>query len=159
MRHEQSQKSKASDLFLRASKQWDRGELRSAFRLFMAAAKAGDRGAQVNVGYFYDRGVGVRKNRSEALYWYKRAYRRGDAGAANNIGTIWRDEKNARRALFWFQQAVSLGDDGSNLEIARHYLRIEHNPSKARDYLEKVCASNRVSEMEAEEAKRLLRRL
>jgi len=102
---------------------WHRGQLRNAFRLFLVAANASDKASQLNVGYFYDNGVGTKRNREEALRWYKRAYRRGDASAANNIGTIWRDEQKPKRALSWFQPAVKLGDDGSNLEIAMHYLR------------------------------------
>src|SRR5258708_21357640 len=94
-----SQKSKARELFERAYKEWKRKNLRLALRLFLAAAKAGDKGAQVNVGYFYDKGIGVRPDRSKALYWYKRAYRRGDSGAANNIATIWRDEQKMKQAL------------------------------------------------------------
>lgn len=146
----------ASDLFLRADELWDRGEYGPALRLFLAAAKAGDLGAQINVGYCYDNGIGVAPDRSKALYWYKRAYRRGDASAANNIGTIWRDEQNSRRALYWFQKAVRLGGEGANLEIAKHYLR-ECNPEKASRFLDKVCKSQRVSQAEAEEARSLLK--
>jgi TPR repeat protein len=58
-------------LFERASSQWEKGHLRAAFRTFLAAAKAGNTGAQVNVGYFYDLGIGVRANRNAALHWYK----------------------------------------------------------------------------------------
>ncbi|MGB0035633.1 MAG: tetratricopeptide repeat protein [Candidatus Acidiferrales bacterium] len=154
----QTRKSKAKSLFLRADKKWDRGELRSAFQLFLAAAKAGDKGSQVNVGYFYDSGLGTRRNRTAALYWYKRAYRRGMASAANNIGTIWRDEKKPRRALLWFRRAVELGDDGGYLEIAKLCLQNERNPSKAVKYLKRVCQSDRVSEGETEAAKRLLKK-
>lgn len=39
----------AENLFLRADKMRDRGDLRSAFRLFLAAAKAGYRAVQLNV--------------------------------------------------------------------------------------------------------------
>jgi TPR repeat protein len=152
-----SQKSKASELFERGFKEWKRKNLRPALRLFLAAAQAGDKGAQVNVGYFYDKGIGIRRNRSTALYWYKRAYRRGDSGAANNIATICRDEQKMKWALSWFKKAVNLGDDGSNLEIAKHYLRSEHDPSRAIGYLDKVCRSNRVAEVELEEANRLLK--
>ena len=144
-------------LFVRGAEQEELGEMRSAFHLFMRAAKAGHRGAQLNVGYFYDTGLGVRRNRSAAMYWYKRAYRRGDGSAANNIGTIWRDEKKMRRALAWFEKAIRLGNDGSNFEIAKHYLRNEHDPAKAIEYLRKVCESQWVADTEVEEAKRLLR--
>lgn len=144
------------ELFERAYKEWKRKNLRLALRLFLSAANGGDKSAQVNAGYFYDKGIGVRPNRSKALYWYKRAYRRGDSGAANNIATIWRDQQKMGLALTWFEKAVKLGDDGSNLEIAKYYLRIEHNPKKAIGYLSKVRRSNRVAEVELEEANRLL---
>ncbi|SRR5581483_7726874 len=152
-----SQTLQAGELFERAFKEWKRKKLRLALRLFVAAAEAGDKGAQVNAGYFYDKGIGVRPNRSKAFYWYKRAYRRGDSGAANNIATMWRDQQKMRLALIWFEKAVKLGDDGSNLEIAKYYLRRQHDPKKAISYLDKVCRSNRVAEVELEEANRLLR--
>lgn len=61
--------SRAQESFTRGSAQWERGKLQSAFRLFLAAAKAGDEGAQINLGYFYDVGIGVKRNRGAALYW------------------------------------------------------------------------------------------
>src|SRR5277367_3989594 len=64
-------------LFERASEQQEAGNLLSAFRLFLAAAKAGDVGAQLVLGNFYSDGTGIRRNRKQALYWYKRAYRKG----------------------------------------------------------------------------------
>ncbi len=64
----ESRKFKSNAVFLRADKEWDRGKLRSAFRLFRVAAKAGDKGAQLNLGYFYDKGIGVRGDQSAALF-------------------------------------------------------------------------------------------
>jgi TPR repeat protein len=154
---QQSRKAKANDLMLQAHEHWDKGKLRSAFRLFHTAAEAGNVYAQTSVGYFYDTGIGTRPDRSEALYWYKRAYRRGDCCAANNIGTIWRDAKNDKRALAWFQKAVRLGDDGSNIEIAKIYLRNEDDPKTAIGFLNKVCKSQNVCENDVEEASALLK--
>src|ERR1700722_12763846 len=79
-------------LFQRADEQWEAGNLRSAFRLFLAAAEGGEPGCQVNIGTFYSEGLGVKKDIPSALYWYRRAYRRGIASAANNIGCVYRDE-------------------------------------------------------------------
>jgi TPR repeat protein len=152
-----SRKFDADKLFLRADKEWDRGRLQSAFRMFLAGAKAGDRAAQTNIGYFYDMGIGTRRDKVTALYWYRRAYRRGDASAANNIATIWRDKHKPQRALAWFRRAVRLGDDSSNLDIAKHYLQNESDLRKAIGYLTKVCRSDRVSEAEEEEAMLLLK--
>lgn len=148
----------ADTLFLRADHAWNQGNLRIAFRKFLKAAKDGNRAAKLNVGYFYDKGLGMRRNLTAALYWYKRAYRAGDASAATNIGTIWRDERNAKRALTWFQRAVRLGDHGANLEIAKLFLRNNGEARKAIVYLKRVSDSDCVSEYEIQEAKRLLRR-
>lgn len=152
-----SRKTQLDLLFIRAGQMEESGRLRAAFRLFLAGAKAGETGCQLNVGNYYDDGTGVRRNRKAALYWYKRAYRRGMASAAHNIGIVWRNDKNPKRALEWFQRAVRLGDDESNLEIAKHYLRNENDPVKAIRHLEKLSRSSWVSEAGAEEATKLLK--
>ena len=97
MKSQSSRQKKGApgELFVQAEQGADLGNRRHAFRLFLAAAKAGDVNAQSRVGYCYDVGQGVRSDRAAALYWYLRAYRRGDAVAAHNIGTIWRDRRNS----------------------------------------------------------------
>ena len=72
---------------------WEAGRLRSAFRLMHAAAKLGAYAATHNLGYMYDVGIGVKKNRNSAMYWYRKSLRKGFAGSANSIGTIYRDER------------------------------------------------------------------
>jgi TPR repeat protein len=158
-RSKHSQKPDAEGLFIQAAKREERGELRLAFRLYLAAARAGDTSSQLNVGNFYDAGTGVRRNRLAALYWYKRAYRRGVSAAANNIGIMWRNEKKLERALEWFQKAVRLGDEEANLEIAKHYLLNRRNPGKAIRHLEKVRQSNCATEAGVEEATKLLQQI
>lgn len=152
-----SRKSKNDALFVRAEKMEVSGNLKAAFRLFLAAAKAGDVGCQLNLGNYYCDGKGIRRDLSVGLYWYKRAYRRGLSGAACNIGVTWRNEGMPKRALSWFRRAVKMGDDEANLEIAKYYLVTENNPRKAIPHLEKTCRSNRVTEAGAEEAAKLLK--
>ncbi|HEY6764586.1 MAG TPA: hypothetical protein VI386_07435 [Candidatus Sulfotelmatobacter sp.] len=147
----------AKALFDHADELWDQGKLRPAFDLFVEAANAGDVGAEQNVGYFYDRGIGVRRNRMKALHWYMRAYKHGYATAATNIGTVWRDSRELRRALAWFQRAVKMGDDDANLEIAKYYVQCGSNPEKAIPFLRNVRRSRKVSESSIEEAERLLK--
>jgi len=147
-------------LFERANKHWDEGNLRSAFRLFLAGAKAGDTGSQVNLGNFYSAGTGVKRNRTLALYWYRRAYRNGERAAANNIGIVFRDEKKLKQALAWFERAVKLRDVDANLEIAKIYLQ-RNEGTKAIRYLKQVCKAEprEVTEASKEEARHLLSRL
>ena len=146
------------DLFSRADAHWDRGELSQAFRLFRTAAKNGDRSSFLNVGYFLDLGIGIRRNRDEAMYWHKRAWSCGDPCAATNIGTIWRDEKKPRRALSWFKKAVKFGDHSAHLDIAKLYID-RNEAGRAAVHLGLVCRSGAVSEATAEEAAQLLKEL
>jgi uncharacterized protein len=147
------------ELFVRADKLEDSGKLEAAFRLFLRGAKAGDIGCQVNVGNYYDDAKGIRRNREAALYWYKRAYRRGNTSAASNIGIMWRNEGSPRRALSWFKRAVKRGEDEANLEIARYYIEEENSPRRALPHLRKVVKSKWVSEAGAEEAAILLKQV
>ena len=128
----------ADELFRRANDQWDHGKIRSAFRLFLSGAKAGDPGAENDLGYFYDTGTAVKRNRQQAVYWYKRAYRHGNAAGASNIGTILRDEGKTGQALLWFQRAIKLGDADSNLEVAKILQQKKGQTAKAITYLRRV---------------------
>lgn len=156
--------AKAKELYLRGQKQQDDGNFKSGFRLLLAAAKLGYSGAQLNLGYTYDIGIGVRRNRAAAMYWYKEADRteRGWGSAANNIGTIYRDEHNFARALHWFRRAVQYGDVDANLELAKIYLMNPHDQEKALDCLRSILMATPpigVSEDAQREARKLLKRL
>src|SRR5882672_10190182 len=52
----------ADGIHRRAHQDWDAGRLRAAVRLMRSAAKQGDSAAMLNTGYFYDVGIGVKKN-------------------------------------------------------------------------------------------------
>jgi TPR repeat protein len=150
------QQSDLDRLFQRADKQQELGNLGSAFRLFLACAKAGDSGCQNNLGNFYRDGIGIKPNREKALFWYRQAYRRGLRGAASNLGVLFRDEKNLKQALAWFKRA----DDGdADLAIAKMYLE-ENDTTEAIRFLKKACSARRdeMSEASREEARELLKR-
>jgi TPR repeat protein len=152
-----TKKARAESLWLRAEEREEKGKMRAAFRLMLAAAKLGNPSAQINVGNYYDDGRGVRRNRSAALYWFKRAYRRRDSTAAHNIGCVWRREGKPLRSLYWFSRAVKLGDEESNLDIGKHFLQNEKNPRKAMVYFKRVRPTGWVSEAGLEEAAKLLK--
>jgi len=148
-------------LFQRADKAWEAGDLRSAFRLFFRAAKAGDIGCQVNLGTFYCDGLGVKPNRVKALFWYRRAYRRGSAAAATNISNLYFHESRWNHQFAWLERAISLGDIDANLDIAKIYLK-RGEGKKAIRHLRRVVKAKPNSEVAAvpwEKAQRTLRRL
>lgn len=112
----------ADALFIQACEAWDQDDLKTAFALFKQAARLGDPGSQHNLGYFYDCGLGTRKNIRQALYWYKKAAVSGSGGSASNIAMLYRDQGNIRRTIFWFGKACSQGDGDAFVELARLYL-------------------------------------
>lgn len=152
------QAKSASDLFRLASDAWDAGEERRAFRLFLAAAKAGDLGALLNLGFFYDEGIGVRQNHEKALALYRRAYRRGDGSAANNIAIMMRNRGQLTRAAAWFERAIRLGNDDSNLQLAEIF-EARGDVRRAILHLQRIRRSRMVTEMTREAALERLKTL
>ena len=149
---------KSDDRFFRASEYWEQGNLKRAFRIFLAAAKDGDDDSQVVVGYFYDEGLGLKANSEKARYWYMHAYRRGNPAAATNIGIMLRSEGKSPQALRWFEKALQLGSDDAALHIAETLLSEGGKVQKAMKYLKRVLDSDNITEASEETARKLLRR-
>jgi TPR repeat protein len=56
-------------------------------RFASSRRRHGHRASWLNVGYCFDVGLGVRRSRERALFWYRKAAKKGDGAAANSIGT------------------------------------------------------------------------
>ncbi len=147
------------EAFFRASAAWDTGELRRAFRIFLGGAKQGESGCQLNLALFYDEGIGIKRNRTKALYWNRRAYRQGNAGAANNIGLMFKEEGDIKKALLWLHRALKMGDEGVGLKIAKILLKLNRPPEEVIHYLAITASGTNVTEAGCEEAERMIRRL
>ena len=144
--------------FRQGCRQWDRGDTSRAFSSFLAGARAGDSSSQLNLGYFYDRGLGVVASQEKALHWYLRAWKQGNASAAANIATIHRDRGSMRRAIRWFGLALRHGNTDSALDLGEVYLQLGAD-SKAIPLLMKAHRARRVTPATRERAKALLDRL
>jgi TPR repeat protein len=149
---------RANELYRRGDEAWSKGHPRPAFRLFLAAARAGMEAAFSTVGNFYHIGIGVKANPDAALYWYRLAYRSGARSVANNIGCILRDRKKFGQAIEWFRRAVQQNDGDANLNIAKVYLN-KGDSVKTRSYLDKTRRSPWATEQSKEEARSLLRKM
>ena len=149
-------------LFVKANTAWDRGDLRRAFELFSRAAESGDSSCQLDLGYFFDRGLHVKKDKKKAMHWYYQAYRQGDAGAANNIATLHRECGRTGRMVWWFRRAVAMGDHDALLELGKCYetgIGLPKSPRRATLCYRRVLASEQVTQFSQEQAKRRLARL
>jgi TPR repeat protein len=155
--------SKENDkLFVKANTAWDRGDLRRAFELFLCAAESGDSSSQLDLGYFFDRGLHVKKDKKKAMHWYYQAYRQGDAAAANNIATLHRDSGRLGKTVWWFRRAVAMGDHDALLDLGKCYetgVGLPKSPRQATLCYRRVLASKQVTEFSKKQAQRRLARL
>jgi TPR repeat protein len=151
-------KPPVEDAILVADAHLNAGRKGLAFETLLRAARKGDAGAALNLGWCYDAGVGTKKSEKEAYRWYAIAYRRGDASGANNVGILLVARGEHTRALRWLRRAVDAGDDDTNLEIAKLHMA-RRRPDKAVPHLEAVLRSRKVCVDTHEQAARLMRRL
>ena len=148
-------------LFDQASLAWEEGDERKAFELFRQAVEQGDRNALLNLGYCYDEGVGTKKNKRKALYWYKKA---GESAAYINIAIHYSTIGDFKRAERWYLDALKKGDQSAALGLAKLGLEGKINLSHAKilEYLHMVIEAKvriGVCESDREEACLLLEQL
>lgn len=113
----------------------------------------------VDLGCFYDEGVGTQKNKDKAMSWYKRAYRRGDSAAASNVAILYREKARRRLERQWYERAVALGDGDAEVELAKLYLEgkgARRSKERAAALLNSAVTSSSITEAGREEAAALL---
>jgi TPR repeat protein len=121
---EMAKEQTADELFARANAMWEKHQNKAAFQLFTRAAELGSASAKHNVGYFYDEGIGTKKNFGRALSWYKRAWRTDrQSGTCINIAKLYESRKQPRLAVAWLKKAVAQNDGDAALELAKLYLQ------------------------------------
>ncbi len=94
---------------------WDKGIASSGKTdpliedLFRKATN-GDVYAQVNLGYKYESGKGVKEDMSEAVYWYEKAAKSGYAKGQANLGYMLMNglgtDKDYKKAIYWYKKAI-----------------------------------------------------
>lgn len=94
---------------------YDRADYKSALRVWMPAAEAGDPEAQTNVGEIFERGLGDQPNYEAAALWYERAAAKGHGRAQFNLGTLYEQGHGVPRnpviALNWYRRAWGIDED------------------------------------------------
>jgi hypothetical protein len=107
----------ASDCRIRGGEYvaYDRADLKSALRVWLESAQAGDAEAQTNVAEIYERGLGGPPNYDEALIWYQKAADQKYSRALFNLGTLYEQglgvEQDKLKALNLYRQAWGLPED------------------------------------------------
>jgi TPR repeat protein len=119
-----------------------------AVRLFRLAIANGDESAASSLGYAYDVGKGVRRDKALALVWYLRAVRHGDTGAAANIATVYRDRGDLRAMFRWQLRGAAMGDGDAMVDAGYSYqygTGVRKNAASARKLYRRAIASKNIS--------------
>ncbi|BCG48316.1 hypothetical protein GEOBRER4_n3202 [Citrifermentans bremense] len=119
--------------FKEAERAFDKGDYSSALALY----RADETPESFNqLGVLYYNGLGVGRNVSEALHWFRRAADMGSAEAQVNLGQLYETGDGVTRdvaeAMKWYGKAAAGGDPGAQHDFDR--LRAESEPRRIRWY-------------------------
>ncbi|MFL0811182.1 MAG: caspase family protein [Agarilytica sp.] len=136
--------------------EYDRADYKTALKVWMPAAEAGDAEAQANVGQIFERGLGGEPNYEAAIIWYTKAAEKGNSRAQFNLGTLYEQglgvEKNKLLALNWYRKAWGLPEDSVIYQSAaskeQEVLRAQLNKTLAEKNTQIQLLSRQISELE-----------
>jgi TPR repeat protein len=95
----------AQDLMAEADRIWRSGDQAAAARPYLAAARASNSKAQLQIGWHYENGIGVPQSYSEAASWYRKAADQGETSAMANLANMYEFGKGVPED--WVQSAKS----------------------------------------------------
>ena len=94
-----------------ANAEYERGHYENAFRLYSELADgSGDPSAEANVGEFYRRGLGVKRDYTLARRWFQKAADQDNPLGQNGLGVLYQNglgvEQDYAQALQWFRKSA-----------------------------------------------------
>ncbi|HUL05704.1 MAG TPA: trypsin-like peptidase domain-containing protein [Candidatus Acidoferrum sp.] len=96
-----------------------------AARWYRNAAEQGDAGAQLTLGFMYDKGYGVPQDDREAVNWYRRAAEEGDGYAQFTLGFMYYEGRGVPQdyseAAKLFRRSAERGDAGAQFSLSVLY--------------------------------------
>ena len=102
-----------------------KGDYKTAMRLWKPWAEQGDAKAQYNLGLMYRNGYGVPKDDKQAVKWYRLAAEQGIARAQTSLGLMYANgygvPEDDKEAVKWFRLAVEQGDGQAQNSLGNRY--------------------------------------
>lgn len=116
-----------------------------AAKVFLNLAEQGNARAQVQIGYQYAYGEGVRQNADEAARWYRKAAVQGNAKAQSNLGKMYEDGlgvgEDWAQAVAWYRKSAEQGYAEGQFNLGRAYqfgLAVPQNRQEAIRWFDKA---------------------
>lgn len=122
-------KTSAADCEIRGGEYvaYDRADYRTALKVWLPQAEAGDPEAQNYVGQIYEKGLGLKEDYQTAAYWYEKSAAQGFSEAQINLGYLYEKglgvAQDSAKALNLYRKASGIENDNlefaSTIEVAR----------------------------------------
>ncbi|MCJ8150553.1 tetratricopeptide repeat protein [Shinella sedimenti] len=102
---------------------FQRGRYLTAMELALPRAQLGDRAAQTLVAEILDRGLGVKRNRDQAMFWYEQAANGGDPTGMFKYAVLLmersRSKDDRKKADELMKKAADLGNPSAQFNYAQ----------------------------------------
>ena len=129
------------DLYLQADREYNLGNFKEAFEIFLKIAKSDspDKGSAMDrLATMYDAAEGVEYDFDKAIYWYKKAVEHGSTSSLHNLGITYRSKGIMFEVKTWFEASLQAGHKDSALDLAKIYMICENYQERVIYYL-KEC--------------------
>lgn len=111
---------------------------KKSFYWYSKAAEQGGDAGQFFMGYFYDKGYGVKKDVNLSFEWYSKAANQNNPGAFNNLAYCYEHGKgtsiNLKKAICYYEKAANMGNETAKKNLAKCYKNgkgVDKDPQKA----------------------------
>lgn len=102
---------------------------REAERWCLTAAYYNFDQSQYILGYMYEHGIGVKKNRESAIFWFEKSVLHNNDRAQNDLGVIYYsatdDPISKLKGIELFRDSAKQGNILAQLNLANHYFSIQ----------------------------------
>lgn len=139
-------------IFDQADSEYNNGNFKKAFELFLKVAKDGNDSAMDRIASMYEAAEGVDYDFDKAIYWYRKAVEAGSITSLYNLGVSYRTKGNVSKAKYWFEKALDAGDLDAALDLGKLHMVCEAEQDKVVFYLKKFLQSDNSFEDSRQEA-------
>ena len=124
----------------------DEEDWENAFSWYLMASEQGNPKGQVQLGEFFETGMGVEENEEEAFKWYMKAANQNDPVGQVRVGDCYEDgvgvEIDEEEAFKWFSKAAEQDNLEGMFDVGRCYMEgigVEENAVKAFEVIMKTA--------------------
>ena len=107
----------------------------------------GGENAQYILGYMYQYGLGIKKDKKESLNWYTKSAEQGNAAAQNNIGSAYFNgngvTKDYKQSVIWYKKSAEQGNASAQNNIGNAYF---NGNGVTKDYKQSVIWYTKAAE-------------